>query len=66
MTVLTYTAHEKVDATGSYNLCLVCRTLGSEVLRISVKDVDVFLRNVYMVEEIPCHETGSEKTSEKQ
>ena len=56
MAVLAYTAHEEVDSACSLDLLLVGRALGCEILRVAVEDVDVLLRYVHVVEEVPCHE----------
>ena len=56
VTVLANSSHEEVDSTCRLDLLLICRTFGYEILSISVKDVDVFLRYVNMVEEGAGHE----------
>ena len=55
MSVLTYSAHKEVDTACCDDLCLIGCTLGCKILCVSVKDVDVFLRNVYVIEEVSCH-----------
>ena len=56
MPILTYATHEKINASRSLDLCFICSALSSEVLGITVKDVDVFLRYIHMVEEVFRHE----------
>ena len=52
MTVLAYSAHEEIDASGCCDLRLICCALCSKILGISVKDIDILLRDIDMVEEI--------------
>ena len=56
MPVFPDSSHEKVDSAGSLDFGFIICTLGSEVRSVSVEDVYVLLRNIYMVEEVPCHE----------
>ncbi len=56
MAVLAYSAHEQVDSVCGLDFLLICGTFCGKVFRVSVKDIDILLRHVNMVEEIPCHE----------
>ena len=44
MTVLSYAAEEEVETSGLLDGLLIGRTLGIEVLCVSVEDMDVLLR----------------------
>ena len=56
MSVRTDTTDEQVDAASLLNHFLVMGTLGSEVLRITIEDMDILLGAVDMVEEVASHE----------
>ena len=56
MAVRTDAAHEQVDAAGSEDGLLVVLALGLQVLGIAVEDMDIFLLDVNMAEEVVPHE----------
>ena len=56
VSVGTDASHEEVDATSFLNHLLVVGALGSKVLGVAVKDMDVLLRDVDVVEEVGSHE----------
>ena len=49
-------AHEEVDAAVALDLLLVAGTFGLEVFSVAVQDVDIFLLDVDMTEEVVPHE----------
>ena len=56
MSVLADSTHEEVYTARSCNLRFVCSTFCDKILGISVKDIDVLLRDIHMIEEVPRHE----------
>ena len=55
MAVRTNTTNEKVDTAYFLNHLLIVSTLSLEILGVAVKDMDVLLRAINVVEEVLSH-----------
>jgi hypothetical protein len=55
-TIRAHSGQEQVNSTEALDLLLVRVALGFEVGSIAVEDVDIFFRDVNVVEEILTHE----------